>query len=125
MPNNGWYSVFEGERPESGEEILTLSYSGDFPAPVNMFDRAEDRVFCVCTYFYPGDADWNEVAGDPFLHIPTTEEEVVFDEEGFYMQDGVGPRNSSIWRRIYDLRDGAKGARGIICWKHLDYPTVQ
>ncbi len=125
MANNGWYSVYEVERPESGEEVLTLSYAGDFPAPVNMFDRPEDRVYCVCTYFYPGDSDWNEVVGDPLRGIPSTEEEVVFDEEGFYMRDGIGLRNACIWRRIGVISDGKRASRGIICWKRLDYPTVQ
>ncbi len=126
MANNGWYSVYESERPESGEEVLMLSYAGDFPAPLNMFDRPEDRVYCVCTYFYPGDLAWNEVVGDPLLLLSPSEGEVIIEQEGFYMQDGIGPRNACIWRRIGEISDGdALASRGIICWKRLDFPTTE
>ena len=123
MANNGWYSVYEEIKPESGEEFLTLSYVGVFPAPLNMFDDPIDRVYDICTYFYPGDQNWNEVAGDPMRGVPTTLEPVEFDEEGFYIQDGVGPRNASIWRRLKEIREGMP--RGIVCWKQLDYPCAE
>ena len=122
MPNNGWYSVYEDERPESGEEILTLAYCGDFPAPENMFDAQDSRAYCVCTYFYPGDQDWNEIPGDPIMRIPTDYEEVTFDEEGFYVCDAVGPRNAGVWRRLKEVREGL--SRGILFWKRLDNPTI-
>ncbi|MBQ1844182.1 MAG: hypothetical protein II133_06240, partial [Lachnospiraceae bacterium] len=45
----------DGERPESREEVLTLTYVGDFPAPEDMFELPEDRAYDVCTYYYPGE----------------------------------------------------------------------
>ncbi len=121
MKNNGWISVFEDDRPESGEDVLTLAYAGDFPAPEDLFELPEDRVYCVCTYYYPGDQAFNEVPGDPEKHIPTTDDEVIFDREGFYVQSPVGPHNASIWRRLDEISDG--NARGLICWKRLDFPV--
>jgi hypothetical protein len=122
MPNNGWISVYDSQKPESCEEVLTLSYTGDFPAPEDMFALPEDRAYCVCTYFYPGDEDVNEVPGDPRKGIPTEFTPIVFDREGFYLLDCIGPRQAAVWHRLDDLCDGS--SRGIICWKHLDYPTV-
>ena len=122
MENNGWISVCESARPESGEEVLTLAYVGDFPAPADMFALPEDRVYCVCTYFYPGDQDVNEVPGDPRKGVPTTFEEVVFDREGFYVQEASGPRGAMVWRRLAELADNCP--RGLICWKRLDYPSI-
>ncbi len=122
MANNGWYSVYESEKPESGEEILTLSYTGEFPAPVDMFDAPQNRAYEICTYFYPGDQAWNEVPCDLLAGIPMTDEEIVFNEEGFYFLDAIGPRNASIWRRIKTIREGLP--RGIVCWKRMDYPTM-
>ena len=75
--NNGWISVLDTEhRPESGEEILTLSYVGDEPDSPDPFADPEDRAYCLCTYFYPGDQDWNEVPGDPSTLTPTEQAEV-------------------------------------------------
>ncbi len=122
MVNNGWISVFDSIKPESGEEVLTLSYTGDFPAPADMFAQPEDRAYCICSYFYPGDQDVNEVPGDPNKGIPTKFTPIVFNEAGFYLLDFEGPRQASVWRRIHSLCDGS--ARGIICWKPLDYPTA-
>lgn len=123
MVNNGWHSVYDDERPESGEEVLTLSYVGEWPAPLNMFENPDDRAYCVCTYFYPGDQDWNEVPGDPLKRIPTTTADVIFQEEGFYVKETTGPRQASKWRRIKDIKEGL--SRGIVCWKELDYPSAE
>lgn len=122
MPANGWISVYDSRRPESGEEVLTLSYTGDFPAPEDMFSSPDNRSYCVCTFFYVGDQDWNEVPGDPSKGTSLFLEDIVFDEEGFYCMDLIGPNNTSQWRRLSEIREGNK--LGIVCWKHLDYPTA-
>ena len=119
--NNGWISVLDTEhRPESGEEILTLSYVGDELDSHDPFADPDDRAYCLCTYFYPGDQDWSEVPGDPSTLTPTTQEEVTFDEEGFYVNEPDGPREAMTWRRVKTV---AESKWGIVCWKHLDYPT--
>ncbi len=123
MTNNGWRSVYDSIRPESREEVLTLAYAGSFPAPEDLFDDPDNRVYCVCTYFCPGDQDLNEVPGDPLRGIPTKFKTVVFEEEGFYIQGAVGPRNASVWRRLDEISEGQPC--GIICWKRLDYPSVE
>ena len=122
MSSNGWISVYDSEKPESGEEVLTLAYAGDFPAPADMFAHPEDRVYCVCTYFYPGDQDLNEVVTVTRKGEFARSVDVIFDEEGFYLLDTVGPHNASVWRRIKDIKEGV--TRGIICWKAMDYPTM-
>ena len=119
--NNGWISALDTERrPASGEEVLTLSYVGDEPDSPDPFADPDDRAYCICTYFYPGDQDWNEVPGDPATLTPSTEEEVTFGEEGFYVNEPTGPRSAGIWRRISTV-DETKW--GIACWKPLDYPA--
>lgn len=119
--NNGWISVLDTEhRPESGEEILTLSYVGDEPDSPDPFADPDDRAYCLCTYFYPGDQDWNEVPGDPATLTPTEQAEVTFDEEGFYVNEPMGPREAMTWRRVKTV---AENKWGIACWNHLDYPT--
>ena len=123
MANNGWYSVYESEKPESCEEVLTLSYTGGFPAPEDMFDVPENRAYTICTYFYPGDQDVNEIPGDPESGTPTDHEDVVFEEEGFYLLDVIGPRNASVWRRIKTIGEGLP--RGIVCWKRMDDPSMR
>lgn len=121
--NNGWISVFDTEhRPESGEEILTLSYVGYDPDSPDPFSDPDDRSYCLCTYFYPGDKDWNEIPGDPSKRISTRQVEVTFEEEGFYISEPFGPRESMTWRRVKTI---AENKLGIACWKHLDYPTTE
>ncbi len=87
-----------------------------------MFEAPENRVYCLCTYFYPGDQDVNEVPGDPLRGIPTADAEVIFDEAGFYVREAAGPRNASVWRRLKTIDEGL--ARGIVCWRRLDYPSA-
>ena len=53
--NNGWISVHDEEKPESGEEVLALWYSGGFPAPEDLFADPRDRAYGICVYYYPGD----------------------------------------------------------------------
>ena len=117
--NNGWISVMEGIKPESGEEVLVLSYAGDFPAPEDLFADPDDRAYSLCTYFYPGDHDWNEVPGDPSTLTPSALKKVTFDEEGFYFQEPLGPRSALTWRRVKTIEDSRLG---IVCWKSLDWP---
>ena len=51
--NNGWISVHDEEKPESGEEVLALWYSGGFPAPEDLFADPRDRAYGICVYYYP------------------------------------------------------------------------
>lgn len=117
---NGWISVFDPQKPASGEEVLTLSYAGDFPAPEDMFADPGDRAYCLCTYFYPGDRDENEVPpvpGSPDLIFRP----VTFEEAGFYeLSLGAGPKPTFRWRRVKTIEEEKMG---IVCWKPLDYPT--
>ena len=118
--NNGWISALDSRKPEHGEQVLTLSYVGDEPDSPDPFADPDDRAYCLCTYFYPGDQDWNEIPGDPSKLISTRQEDVTFDEEGFYVSEPTGPRQALTWRRVKTV-DETKW--GIACWKHLDYPT--
>ena len=45
--NNGWISVLDSEKPESGEEVLTLEYCGHFPLPDEPFADPDDRAYCI------------------------------------------------------------------------------
>lgn len=124
MPANGCISVYDSRRPESGKEVLVLSYTGGFPATEDMFSSPDHRSYCVCTYFRVGDQDWNEVpiSSDKDVHSFVIED-VVFDEEGFYCFSSTGINNTSQWRRLSEIREG--NITGIVCWKRLDYPTAE
>ncbi len=124
MTNNGRHSVNDDDRPESGEEILTLSYVGAFPAPEDLFCSPRDLAYCVCTYFYPGVQDSDEVPGDPLTGRPTTFTPVVFEEEGFYYRDSCGPRNAMVWRRLVEIRKRLAGS-GLLETPRLSWNTRQ
>ena len=110
MARNGWISVYESERPESGEEVLTLSYDGSFPAPEDMFAEPEHRIYHILRYFNEGDHD-------PLANLFF---EIVFKKEGFYEKHDDPFLHTSIWRRRGTIADNFE--HGIVCWKHLDYP---
>lgn len=118
--NNGWISVLGNIKPESGEEVLTLSYAGDFPPPEDMFSDPELRVYEICTYFYPGDLAEQEA----HPRIGQTLEEcmvpVIIEEEGFYVYE-LGADRLMSWRRLSTVKEHNVG---IICWKPLDWPYV-
>ena len=111
MARNGWISVYESERPKSGEKVLTLSYDGVFPAPEDMFADPKSRKYRILTYFNAGDVD----------HLAEVFYEVVFRKEGFYVKDEDSLPQFSKWHRRATIAERVKG--GIVCWKHLDYPT--
>lgn len=118
--NNGWISVLDTEhRPESGEEILTLSYVGDEPDSPAPFADPDDRAYCLCTYFYPGDQADQEAPPHVGATLDDCMETVTFDAEGFYVYE-IGARGIQEWRRV---KTAAESSMGIACWKHLDYPT--
>lgn len=113
MARNGWISFDRSEKPESGEQVLTLSYAGDFPAPPDPFSDPDNRVFSVCKYFYPGDRDIEEAPGGEIR-------DAVFDEEGFYTYESdLSAGGLMRWRRLVD---GSASGRGILFWKRLDWP---
>lgn len=119
--NNGWHSVLDPERPDSGEEVLTLSYIGDIPAPKDLFENPIDRDYGICTYFYPGDRVLNEVVTVSSGGLQSSTEWVTIEEEGFYVNDSCGPNGAMNWRRLKvvpELR------MGIAFWKRLDWPTI-
>jgi hypothetical protein len=119
--SRAWISVFDSERPASKEEVLTLSYVGDFPAPEDLFADPDDRSYGVCTYFYKGDQDYAEESiTDPASWIKRDLVEMTIEKEGFYCLDSQVDNQSLNWRWLATLKDGNN--QGIVCWKHLDYP---
>ena len=117
---NGWISVFDPEKPASGEEVLTLSYAGPLPAPEDMFADPDWRAYGVCTYFYPGDQADNELPPQE-RDLYNMFETVTFDTQGFYLMDSVESHGNLFkWRRIKTIEESNLG---IVCWKHLDWPT--
>lgn len=113
MKLNGWISFESAEKPGNREDVLTLSYGGAFPAPDDPFSNPENRVYSVCRYFYPGDQDIEE-ADDGYVV------DVTFDEEGFYCYDcDLEAGGLMRWRRMVDA---SMLRRGILFWKHLDWP---
>ena len=119
--NNGWHSVLDPERPESGEEILTLSYVGCSPVPDDLFADPDDRDYGICTYYYPGDMVLNEVVTVSSGRTLSSTEWAKIEKEGFYVNDSSGPNGAMVWRRLKvvpELR------AGIAFWKRLDYPTI-
>jgi len=117
--NNGWYSVTEDKKPESGEEVVVLSYAGDFPAPEDLFADPMDRAYTLCSYFYPGDQDEQEAPAHVGATLSDCMVPVTFDKEGFYVYE-VGASGTLAWRYI-DTINESRG--GIVCWKSLDWPT--
>lgn len=117
--NNGWYSVMEDVKPESGEAVLTLSYAGDFPAPEDLFADPLDRFYDVCTYFYPGDQAEQEAPPHVGATLDDCMVPVTFDTEGFYVYE-VGTSGTLAWRNIKTIKDTPAG---IVCWKSLDWPS--
>ena len=111
MAQNGWISVYDSERPKSGEQVLTLSYDGDSPAPKDMFANPKHRRYRILTYFNAGDVD----------HFADFFYEVVFRKEGFYLKEDISLPQLTKWRRRATIAEKSKN--GIVCWKHLDYPT--
>lgn len=110
---NGWISFESAEKPGSREDVLTLSYAGDFPAPDDLFSDHDNRVYSVCRYFYPGDQDIEEAEDGGVV-------DVTFDEEGFYAYDcDLEAGGLMRWRRMVDA---STLRRGILFWKHLDWP---
>lgn len=109
LARNGWISVYDSERPENGEEVLTLSYDGEFPAPADMFEDPRHRSYRILRYFHEG-------THDPFASLFY---EIVFRKEGFYEKHDDPLIHSAIWRYRGTIADFK---RGIVCWKHLDYP---
>ena len=121
MINNGWISVFDSERPTSKEEVLTLCYTGTFPAPADMFEDPDDRSYGVCTYFYAGDSTYDDtLIDDPSSWIKRDMVERIIEEEGFYDSCSEGPDQLCRWRKLATIDEG--NPLGIVCWKHLDYP---
>ena len=116
--NNGWISVTEDIKPESGEEVLVLSYAGDFPAPEDLFADPLDRAYTLCTYFYPGDQADQEAAPHVGATLDDCMETVTFDTEGFYVYES-GPSGILEWRYIKTINESKVG---IVCWKPLDWP---
>ncbi len=119
--NNGWISVFDSEKPASGEEVLALEYSGYLPLNDEPFADPYDRAYCLCTWYEPGDTYFNEIPESPFSRF-LGEGGVTVEEAGFYVCEPDGPRSAMTWRRLKLSADGVTD--GIACWKHLDYPTI-
>jgi len=117
--NNGWISVMESTKPESGEEVLVLSYAGDFPAPEDLFADPLDRAYTLCTYFYPGDQSEQEAPPRVGMTLDECLVPVNFDREGFYVYES-GPKGILEWRYLNTITEDRMG---IVCWKPLDWPT--
>lgn len=117
--NNGWYSVTEDVKPESGEEVLTLAYAGDSPPPEDMFADPELRVYEICTYFYPGDLAEQEAPPRVGQTLEECMVPVTIGEEGFYVYE-PGDDRLMAWRRLSTIKEHHIG---IICWKSLDWPS--
>lgn len=118
--NNGWISVHDEEKPESGEEVLTLWYSGGFPAPEDLFADPRDRAYGICVYYYPGDtAEQESDRWSP--ENPWREEYIVIEREGFYSLES-NKNGAQKYRYLVTI---AESPIGIVCWKHLDWPTPQ
>ena len=117
--NNGWASVTEDMRPESGEVVLVLSYTGDFPAPEDLFANPMDRAYTLCSYFYPGDQDEQEAPPHVGATLADCMVPVTFDKEGFYVYE-VGVSGTLAWRYIQTINEDRCG---IVCWKRLDWPA--
>ena len=118
---NGWISIYEDEKPGSGEQVLTLSYMGAYPPSQDPFGDPGNRFYAVLSYFYPGDTDIEEVLGDKERGIPGDIKDVTFDEEGFYTYEAdIAAGGACIWRRI---ADATMVSQGVVFWKHLDWPT--
>lgn len=118
MSMNGWISVFEDEKPESGEQVLCLSYIGYDIHVKDPFADPDDRIYQVCTYFYSGDTSVEEDKEAPNpLHI----RKCVFQEEGFYVYEvSLSAGGACRWRRLTDYREEDTS---IMFWKRLDWPT--
>lgn len=116
--NNGWYSVTEDIKPESGEQVLVLSYAGDFPAPEDLFADPMDRAYTICTYFCPGDQADQEARPHVGATLDDCMETVTFEREGFYVYE-VGPSGTLAWRYVTTINESNVG---IVCWKPLDWP---
>ena len=112
MARNGWISVYDDERPKSGEQVLTISYGGEKPVPKDVFANPEHRHYRVLTYFNAGDVD-------PLANLFFT---VVFKKDGFYLKEEDLLSRSTLWRRRATIAENAK--HGVAFWKHLDYPTT-
>lgn len=120
MALNGWISVLDKEKPNGGEQVLSLSYTGAMPPPPDPFSYPENRFYNTPHYFYPGDTDFNEVLGDEDAGIPGGVCKTIFETEGFYvyepdLRDGGACR----WRRLATARELQSG---ILFWKRLDWP---
>lgn len=120
--NNGWISVLDSEKPESGEEVLTLEYCGHLPLPDEPFADPDDRAYCICTWYEPGDTYFNENPDSPASML-IGEGGVTVEEAGFYICEPDGPRQAMTWRKLKTSADGITD--GIACWKPLDYPTME
>lgn len=116
--NNGWISVLDSEKPESGEEVLTLEYCGHFPLPDEPFADPDDRAYAICTYFYPGDQADQEAPPHVGATLDDCMETVTFDAEGFYVYE-IGASGIQEWRYIKTINESKVG---IVCWKPLDWP---
>ena len=118
--NNGWASVTEDMKPESGERILVLSYAGDFPAPEDLFADPIDRAYTLCSYFYPGDQDEEEAPPRVGATLADCMVPVTFDREGFYVYE-LNPATCTLARRYIQTIN--ESPAGIVCWKSLDWPA--
>ena len=133
--NNGWYSVHDMEhRPERGEEVLCLGLLEYAKERADPFEDPGERVYYIATWHETGDLLYQEVESDD-LEERIFGRPVAVKKAGFYIQEAeLGLRKNTcggrldkhaMFMRWSRLKLDTEGIDGLICWKHLDCPSLE